>query len=116
MLHLNATEIGIDQGSAMLFQDFRHDGAMWTGSGARSARHAVRFSKPFRAAPAVTVGMSMWDIAHDSNTRADIRAENVTREGFEIVFNTWGDTRVARIRADWMAIGALPNPDDWELY
>mgnify|MGYP000029452114 FL=1 len=115
MLHLNATEIGIDQGSAMLFQDFEHGGEMWSGSGPRAIRREVRFSQPFRAKPAVTVGISLWDIAHDANARAEIRAENITREGFEIVFNTWGDTRVARIRADWTAIGALPNPDDWEV-
>ncbi|WP_212524160.1 H-type lectin domain-containing protein [Actibacterium sp. MT2.3-13A] len=115
MLHLNASEIGIDQGSAMLFQDFKHDGVMWTGEGPRAIRYEVRFSRPFRAVPAVTVGMSLWDIDHGTNARADIRAEAITREGFHIVFNTWGDTRVARIRADWMAIGALPNPDDWEV-
>jgi len=115
MLHLSAGEIGIDQGSAMLFQDFKHDGEMWTGAGPRSSRHTVQFSRPFKAAPAVTVGISMWDIAHDAHTRADIRAENITHESFEIVFSTWGDTRVARIRADWMAIGPLPHPDDWEL-
>jgi hypothetical protein len=32
-----------------------------------------------------------------------------------IVFRTWGDTRVARVRADWLAIGALPHEDDWEI-
>jgi hypothetical protein len=45
----------------------------------------------------------------------DISADLVTAEGFEIVFRTWGDTRIARVRADWLAIGALPNDDDWEV-
>jgi hypothetical protein len=39
----------------------------------------------------------------------------VTTEGFEIVFRTWGDTRIARIRADWMAIGAVRDEDEWDL-
>jgi len=47
--------------------------------------------------------------------RADLRSENVTKEGFELVFRTWGDTRIARVRASWMAIGPLPQQDDWEL-
>ena len=54
------------------------------------------------------VSISMWDMASDANQRADIRAAHIRRDGFEIVFTTWEDTRVARIRADWMAIGALP--------
>ena len=37
-------------------------------------------------------------------------------EGFDIVFRTWNDTQVARIRVAWTAIGELPNEDDWALY
>ena len=39
--------------------------------------------------------------------RADLTAENVSEKGFHLVFRTWGDTRVARVRADWLAIGAV---------
>ena len=46
---------------------------------------------------------------------ADISAEMVNPEGFVIVFRTWGDTRVARIRADWLAIGEISSEDDWEI-
>ena len=42
-------------------------------------------------------------------------AEAVTATGFEIVFRTWGDTRVARIRADWTALGAVLGEDEWEV-
>jgi hypothetical protein len=45
----------------------------------------------------------------------DISAETITVEGFVIVFRTWGDSRVARVRADWLAIGALRGEDDWEV-
>lgn len=115
MKKLNSTTIGIDQGSTVLFQDFKHDGVMWAGTGTRTMRYEIVFSEKFKTPPAVTVGISMWDMDHNTNPRADISAENITPEGFHIVFNTWGDTRVARIRADWMAIGQLSNPDDWEL-
>ena len=47
--------------------------------------------------------------------RADISAAKVTPEGFVIVFRTWGDTRVARVRADWLAIGEAIGDDDWEI-
>ena len=64
----------------------------------------------------MNVGISMWDLDQKTNARADISASEVTREGFVIVFKTWADTRVARVRADWMAIGPIPDDDDWELY
>ncbi|WP_322791075.1 H-type lectin domain-containing protein [Aliiroseovarius halocynthiae] len=88
---------------------------MWTGSGPRKLRTAIRFSEPFVTPPTVTVSMSMWDIAGESNQRADILAENVTENGFEILFRTWGDTRVARVRADWLAIGEASNDDIWDV-
>lgn len=107
--------IGIEQGSKILFSDYAHDGAMWTGSGPREVRQPQEFSESFVEPPVVTVGVSMWDIAHQTNSRADITAENVTTKGFEIVFRTWADTRVARIRADWMAIGQARDEDDWDV-
>jgi hypothetical protein len=116
MLRLDNRNIGVDQGSMILFSDFEHDGVMWTGTGPRATAVKVQFSKPFRAPPVVTVGMSMWDMDQKTNARADISAGEITREGFEIVFKTWGDTRVARVRADWLAIGELPHEDDWEVY
>ena len=40
----------------------------------------------------------------------------VDRDGFDLVFRTWGDTKVARVRIGWIAIGAVKSEDDWELY
>ncbi|MCX7285988.1 MAG: H-type lectin domain-containing protein [Rhodobacterales bacterium] len=111
----NLKSIGIEQGSRVLFNDFAHDGAMWSGTGPREVRHAHLFDTPFLDAPAVMIGVTMWDIDHKTNSRADISAESVTALGFEIVFRTWGDTHVARIRADWMAIGQTRDDDDWEV-
>ncbi len=107
--------IGVEQGSSILFSDYAHDGAMWTGSGAREVRQSQEFKESFVEPPMVMVGVSMWDIAHQTNSRADISAENITAKGFEIVFRTWADTRIARIRADWMAIGQFRDEDDWDV-
>ncbi len=107
--------IGVDQGAATLFSDFEDGGTMWTGTGTREIRHPVAFSRAFAEAPAVMVGISMWDIDQQSNQRGDISAAAIRPGGFEIVFRTWADTRVARIRASWMAIGALPDDDIWDV-
>ena len=107
--------IGIEQGTKVLFSDFAHDGAMWTGSGPREVSNQETFSDAFAEPPVVKLGISMWDIDHATNSRVDISAENVTENGFEIVFRTWADTRIARIRADWMAIGQARDEDDWDV-
>lgn len=108
--------IGVDQGTHILFSDFEDGGKMWVGKGTRSSRTEVKFSTPFKSEPAVQVVLDMWDIDQKSNQRADITAENITPEGFDIVFKTWGDTKIARVRAAWLAIGEVKGEDEWELY
>lgn len=108
--------IGVDQGETILFSDFQTDGEMWTGQGARQVRMHVRFSEPFRQPPMVTTHLSMWDVDSATNMRADVQPEDVSAEGFMIVFRTWGDTRIARVRVAWMALGELSHSDDFELY
>ena len=88
---------------------------MWTGHGDRESRHLISFKEAFTEAPVVNVSISMWDIDNKHNSRADITAEKVTAKGFHLVFRTWGDTRVARVRADWTAIGAVRDDDDWDV-
>lgn len=107
--------VGVARGSTVMFSAYQDGGTMWVGHGPRAERTAVRFDEPFLHPPLVQVSLSMWDIDQQSNQRADISAEDVTETGFTLVFKTWGDTRVARVRADWMAIGSVSNDDDWEI-
>lgn len=115
MRRLNAARIGIDQGTEMLFSDFEHDGEMWIGRGPREARLSVRFSEGFLSPPVVQLAVSMWDLDHATNQRGDLAAEDVTEMGFDIVFRTWSDSRVARIRCDWLAIGEVADEDTWDV-
>ena len=108
--------LGIDHGDVVMFSDFEHDGEMWRGTGPRQSRKRQSFSQPFTSPPTVQVAITMWDISQNANLRADITAEDVTETGFELVFRTWADTQVARIRATWTAFGPLPNDEDWDLY
>lgn len=107
--------MGVDQGEIVLFSDFEHDGEMWTGEGPRVIHAKVVFTTPFASIPAVKVGLTMWDMSNAANMRADIAAESVTPTGFSVAFRTWGDSKVARVRAGWMAIGELPDDELWEI-
>ena len=116
MQRLNSGVIGIDHGDVVLFSDFEHDGVMWRGDGPREERKNISFAQPYAAIPHVQVSISMWDISNNTNIRSDVQAENITTEGFELVFRTWADTQVARVRVAWTSFGDLPNDDGWELY
>lgn len=107
--------IGVDQGNEEVFSDFAAGGEMWTGHGSRERRKRITFSEPFRTQPSVQVSLSLWDMDQRANVRADIAADNVSPKGFDLVFRTWSDTRVARVRMSWMAIGEVSSEDDWDL-
>ena len=115
MKRLKRGHIGVDQGSLVLFSDFQDGGEMWTGDGMRKLRKNVKFDDAFATAPSVQVSLSMWDLDQKTSPRADVSATDVTETGFTILFQTWGDTRVARVRADWLAIGELSDEDDWDV-
>ncbi|WP_170768999.1 H-type lectin domain-containing protein [Ruegeria lacuscaerulensis] len=107
--------IGIDQGETVLFSEFSNGGDMWTGNGTRERRAAVTFSQPFRTTPVVQVGISLWDVDTTTALRAEVKAEDISAEGFSAVFRTWSDTRIARIRMSWTAIGEVAHEDDWDI-
>ncbi|MFP7569698.1 H-type lectin domain-containing protein [Marivita sp. S2033] len=112
---ISSARVGIAQGSVNLFSDFEEGGEMWTGQGTRVRRQKVVFEQPFTAPPVVHVALTLWDMDTAHNVRADLGAENVTASGFEAVFCTWLDTRVARVRISWMAVGAVSGEDDWDV-
>lgn len=115
MQKLGANAIGVDQGESLLFSDFQHGGQMWTGEGERERRQRVTFSERFSKRPVVHCSVSLWDIDSSSNVRADVTAESIDDDGFEIVFRTWGDTKIARARIGWMAIGEVTPKTDWDV-
>ncbi|PVA09897.1 hypothetical protein DC366_12370 [Pelagivirga sediminicola] len=116
MKRIDTKLIGIDQGETVLFSEHETGGAMWTGEGERARRHSVRFVERYRTPPAVHCALSMWDIDNGTNARVEVGAEQITQSGFDVVFRTWGDTRIARARVRWMAIGEVFHEDDWDLY
>lgn len=99
----------------MLFSDFADSGPMWVGSGPREVRCPIQFEAAFRRTPHVQVSVSLWDMDSATNARMDISAASITETEFAIVFRTWGDTRLARVRADWTAFGETDDDDNWDV-
>lgn len=115
MQRLRTNLVGVDQGSVVLFSDFEDGGEMWTGRGAREALTTILYNGVFLNPPTVSVNISMWDMDQETNIRADVSTVQITREGFQIIFKTWGDTRIARVRATWTAIGEVKSEEDWDV-
>ncbi len=115
MKRLSNHTVGVDSGDVVLFSDYEDGGEMWTGRGQRERRRHIKFSEPFKSEPTVQMSLSLWDVDAATVMRADMTAESVTKNGFDMVFRTWGDTRVARVRISWTAIGELSEADDWDV-
>ena len=98
---------------ALAFLSF--SSAIFAQEGVKKVEDVIKFKEAFSAVPSVMVSMSMWDTDNKHNARVDLSAEGITVAGFQLVFRTWGDTRVARVRADWMAIGAANSDDNWDV-
>lgn len=107
--------VAVDQGRVDLFSDFEDGGAMWTGTGNRERRRTIVFSQPFTEPPLVHVSLSLWDMDSKANARAEVKADKIETDRFDVVFATWGDSRIARVHVAWLAIGALINEDDWDV-
>ena len=115
MKKLKSHTLGIDSGDVVLFTDYQDGGEMWTGRGQRERRRHIKFAEHYKTVPTVQLSPSLWDMDSSTIIRADITAESVTKRGFDMVFRTWGDTRVARVRIAWIAIGELSELDDWDV-
>lgn len=103
------------QGLLQLFSDFEDDGPMWSGEGPREVRRRVDYGMTFMEPPLVHIAMAMWDVSNGANIRVQVTAEEVEDSGFTASFRTWGDTRIARAAASWLAIGMVHDPDLWQL-
>jgi len=83
------------------------DWTLRTGTGTRTYRVAVKFDSPFAVAPKVSLALSGLDVGGVNNTRLSLTPENITVNGFDIVYITWADTVVYGAYATWTAIGGV---------
>ena len=83
------------------------DWTLRTGTGVRTYRVAVEFDSPFSMVPKVSLALSGMDVDGVNGNRLSLTAENITVNGFDIVYITWYDTIVYGAYATWIAIGGV---------
>jgi hypothetical protein len=83
------------------------DWTLRTGTGVRTYRVAVTFNSPFQVAPKVSLALRGLDVDGVNNNRVTLTSENITVNGFDIVYTTWADTVIYGVAATWIAIGGI---------
>lgn len=67
------------------------------------SRH-VNFVQSFTTTPSLVVGLNRLEI-DGPGARLAAFARNITTHGFDMVFETWADTKVFSAQAMWIAVG-----------
>ena len=94
---ISSNKIGIQSGTSTMFSDIDKAGEMWGGLGSRERHKRVTFKEKFISSPSVTMNISLWDVHSETNFRMKLQAIDITESGFTACFETWDDTRIARM-------------------
>jgi hypothetical protein len=84
------------------------DWRLHIGSGQRIYTTAMQFDSPFREPPKVTVAFNGQDVDATTNNRIRVIAEDITADGFNLIYVTWADSIIYSIWTTWTAIGLKP--------
>ncbi|MFA7421805.1 MAG: H-type lectin domain-containing protein [Melioribacteraceae bacterium] len=71
--------------------------------GKRIVEYEINFTKPFDKKPKVIIMPSLLDAEKATQVRYSIRASGVSRDGFVLIAEVWGDTQLASIGGFWLA-------------
>lgn len=71
--------------------------------GKRLVEYEITFAKPFDKKPKVIVSTTLLDAVKSTQIRYSIRATGVSRDGFVLLAEVWGDTQLSAIGGNWLA-------------
>ena len=72
-------------------------------NGERSMTLSVSFDTPFDVKPDVVLNITKIDCSNTTNTRYNVTAISVSRDGFTIKIDTWADSKIFSIGGTWLA-------------
>ncbi len=82
--------------------------------GKRIVEYEITFTKAFEKKPNVVIMPSLIDAERATQIRYNIRATGVSRDGFVLLAEVWGDTQLNSIGGFWIATAeyiAPPAPE-----
>jgi hypothetical protein len=85
----------------------RHELYEFKLPGHRTAVVPVKFVKPFKKTPKVIVGVRKIDLGDYEAlkvNRLEVKVQDERLDGFDVVFETWEDSKVWNASACWIAV------------
>jgi hypothetical protein len=73
------------------------------GSGTRSADVYVTFPQEFSVPPKLVLGLVHLRTPEDKSTYVTLNAKNITKVGFNLEFQTSGDSIIHSVSGSWLA-------------
>jgi len=71
--------------------------------GKRSVDYEINFTKPFDKKPKVILTVTLLDAERSTQARFNVVAKGISRDGFVLQAEVWGDTQLNAIGGYWMA-------------
>ena len=98
--------LNIDSGEFdMLFYKWPDAKHMMNSKGDRTYSKYIYFKKKFETKPNVIVSLKGIDTGNYKNTRINLFAKNISKNGFILECLTWDDSITYGVYASWIAIG-----------
>jgi hypothetical protein len=71
--------------------------------GKRSVEYEINFPKPFDKKPKVILMPSQIDAEKSTQIRYNLKATGISRDGFVLMAEVWGDTQFSAVGGFWLA-------------
>lgn len=98
------SQVQVQSGTYFYSKDQNKDNyTLHTNQGKRIVEYEINFPKPFDKKPKVVVMPSLLDAEKSTQVRYSIRATGVSRDGFVLLAEVWGDTQLNAIGGFWLA-------------
>jgi hypothetical protein len=97
-------QVQVQSGTFFYSKDQNKDNyTLHANQGKRIVEYEINFPKPFEKKPKVVVMPSLLDAERSTQVRYNIRATGVSRDGFVLLAEVWGDTQLNSIGGFWLA-------------
>ncbi|MBM4171718.1 MAG: hypothetical protein FJ214_07620 [Ignavibacteria bacterium] len=97
-------QVQVQSGTYFYSKDQNKDNyTLHSNQGKRMVEYEINFPKPFDKKPKVVVMPSLLDAEKSTQVRYSIRATGVSRDGFVLLAEVWGDTQLNAIGGFWLA-------------
>jgi hypothetical protein len=104
-IHLESGDFALDQQTAQQYHLDHPTGktAVQINFTPRLYTRHVEFDREFSVIPVVRVGLSSLDSGNEAHLRILMYPASVSMKGFDLTIQTWSDTRIYSVQANWLA-------------